>query len=167
MTAEGIQHKLLMGKLNNNAVVAEWLRRLTRNQIPSGSVGSNPTDCGNVLIFNFFLFIYFPLAWLDNYQFLTTPTPNSLKLNYSIRKKKKKKIRCFLTFLLDYLKGFRSVVVITCASHAQGRRFRTRPETYFYFNPIFGNICLSARGNRYTRRLFERRPLPLTLIHVK
>ena len=51
MTAEGIQHKLLMGKLNNNAVVAEWLRRLTRNQIPSGSVGSNPTDCGNVLIF--------------------------------------------------------------------------------------------------------------------
>ena len=29
------------------AVVAEWLRRLTRNQIPSGSVGSNPTDCEN------------------------------------------------------------------------------------------------------------------------
>ena len=28
------------------AVVAEWLRRLTRNQIPSGSVGSNPTNCG-------------------------------------------------------------------------------------------------------------------------
>ena len=27
------------------AVVAEWLRRLTRNQIPSGSVGSSPTDC--------------------------------------------------------------------------------------------------------------------------
>ena len=27
------------------AVVAERLRRLTRNQIPSGSVGSNPTDC--------------------------------------------------------------------------------------------------------------------------
>ena len=26
------------------AVVAEWLRRLTRNQFPSGSVGSNPTD---------------------------------------------------------------------------------------------------------------------------
>ena len=26
--------------------MAEWLRRLTRNQIPSGSVGSNPTDCG-------------------------------------------------------------------------------------------------------------------------
>ena len=31
--------------LYNVAVVAEWLRRLTRNQIPSGSVGSNPTDC--------------------------------------------------------------------------------------------------------------------------
>ena len=25
--------------------MAEWLRRLTRNQIPSGSVGSSPTDC--------------------------------------------------------------------------------------------------------------------------
>ena len=24
--------------------MAEWLRRLTRNQIPSGSVGSSPTD---------------------------------------------------------------------------------------------------------------------------
>ena len=24
---------------------AEWLRRLTRNQFPSGSVGSNPTIC--------------------------------------------------------------------------------------------------------------------------
>ncbi len=31
------------------AVVAEWLRRLTRNQIPSGSVGSNPTDCEIIL----------------------------------------------------------------------------------------------------------------------
>ena len=31
------------------AVVAEWLRRLTRNQFPSGSVGSNPTDCVTVL----------------------------------------------------------------------------------------------------------------------
>ena len=29
------------------AVVAEWLRRLTRNQIPSGSVGSSPTDRGS------------------------------------------------------------------------------------------------------------------------
>jgi hypothetical protein len=28
------------------ADVAEWLRRLTRNQFPSGSVGSNPTVCG-------------------------------------------------------------------------------------------------------------------------
>ena len=33
------------------AVVAEWLRRLTRNQIPSGSVGSNPTDCDKELTF--------------------------------------------------------------------------------------------------------------------
>ena len=27
------------------AVVAERLRRLTRNQFPSGSAGSNPADC--------------------------------------------------------------------------------------------------------------------------
>ena len=27
------------------AVVAEWLRRLTRNQFPSGSTGSNPVNC--------------------------------------------------------------------------------------------------------------------------
>ena len=38
------------------AVVAEWLRRLTRNQIPSGSVGSNPTDCE--IIFPFFLWTF-------------------------------------------------------------------------------------------------------------
>ena len=29
----------------SQAVVAEWLRRLTRNQFPSGSAGSNPADC--------------------------------------------------------------------------------------------------------------------------
>ena len=34
-------------KIVQEAVVAEWLRRLTRNQIPSGSVGSSPTDCEN------------------------------------------------------------------------------------------------------------------------
>ena len=34
------------------AVLAEWLRRLTRNQIPSGSVGSSPADC-EVNIFMF------------------------------------------------------------------------------------------------------------------
>ena len=34
------------------AVVAEWLRRLTRNQIPSGSVGSSPTD-REMMLFTF------------------------------------------------------------------------------------------------------------------
>ena len=33
------------------AVVAERLRRLTRNRIPSGSVGSSPTDCDKILNF--------------------------------------------------------------------------------------------------------------------
>ena len=36
--------------------MAEWLRRLTRNQIPSGSVGSNPTDCEKS-------FLYFPQVY--------------------------------------------------------------------------------------------------------
>ena len=42
------------GKLSINrqeADVAERLRRLTRNQIPSGSVGSNPTVRVNVFRF--------------------------------------------------------------------------------------------------------------------
>ena len=30
--------------------MAERLRRLTRNQIPSGSVGSNPTNCEKFLM---------------------------------------------------------------------------------------------------------------------
>lgn len=42
-------------KIVQEAVVAEWLRRLTRNQIPSGSVGSSPTDCENHVT-SFFLF---------------------------------------------------------------------------------------------------------------
>ena len=32
-------------KIPHLADVAEWLRRLTRNQFPSWSVGSNPTIC--------------------------------------------------------------------------------------------------------------------------
>ena len=35
------------------AVVAEWLRRLTRNQIPSGSAGSSPADCVTHLLNDF------------------------------------------------------------------------------------------------------------------
>ena len=41
------------------AVVAEWLRRLTRNQIPSGSVGSNPTGCVHKNFFYNFFFFFF------------------------------------------------------------------------------------------------------------
>ena len=37
------------------AIVAERLRRLTRNQIPSGSVGSNPTDCAR--FFGMFFYV--------------------------------------------------------------------------------------------------------------
>ena len=46
---------LAANELGMNAVVAEWLRRLTRNQIPSGSVGSNPTDCESLIFFSWVL----------------------------------------------------------------------------------------------------------------
>ena len=39
------QDFFIVNYLCKNADVAEWLRRLTRNQIPYGSVGSNPTSC--------------------------------------------------------------------------------------------------------------------------
>ena len=44
-----------------HAVVAEWLRRLTRNQIPSGSVGSNPTNCVLICIISIFSIFQFLL----------------------------------------------------------------------------------------------------------
>ena len=40
-------------ELSHGAVVAEWLRRLTRNQFPSGSAGSNPADC-DIIFMNTF-----------------------------------------------------------------------------------------------------------------
>ena len=36
----------------NQADVVEWLRRLTRNQFPYGSLGSNPTICAAFGIFS-------------------------------------------------------------------------------------------------------------------
>ena len=42
-----IQNSIFMLMILCEAVLAEWLRRLTRNQIPFGSVGSNPTGCDN------------------------------------------------------------------------------------------------------------------------
>ena len=53
-----ISNDVAMPKIDFNiidAVVAEWLRRLTRNQFPSGSVGSNPTDCETFSAFQLFL----------------------------------------------------------------------------------------------------------------
>ena len=39
-------HKLIKNQLFKHADVAEWLRRLTRNQFLSRSIGSNPIICG-------------------------------------------------------------------------------------------------------------------------
>ena len=48
-----VDRRLKVGSEMVWAVVAERLRRLTRNQIPSGSVGSNPTDCDYNFFFTF------------------------------------------------------------------------------------------------------------------
>ena len=45
------------------AVVAEWLRRLTRNEFPSGSVGSNPTDCEKLFHFWTGQSMHYFLSW--------------------------------------------------------------------------------------------------------
>ena len=45
------QNKIVkFSQIEYQAVVAERLRRLTRNQIPSWSVGSNPTDCDRIFL---------------------------------------------------------------------------------------------------------------------
>ena len=56
------------GILLKEAVVAEWLRRLTRNQFPSGSVGSNPTDCDKNFSHGFSLCVN-----MGHLSFLTCP----------------------------------------------------------------------------------------------
>ncbi len=48
--------------------MAERLRRLTRNQIPSGSVGSNPTDCE--------MFLYLLLLLYDEHILVSQSTIN-------------------------------------------------------------------------------------------
>ena len=63
-------------RYGNAAVVAEWLRRLTRNQIPFGSVGSNPTNCeficySFVLTINTFTFIVMH-TFLDVFHWIET-----------------------------------------------------------------------------------------------
>ena len=35
----------------SRAVMSEWLRRLTRNQLGSARAGSNPADCGAFYFF--------------------------------------------------------------------------------------------------------------------
>ena len=74
-------HRLIMKSHNYHvcivAVVAEWLRRLTRNQIPSGSVGSNPTDCARFFgIFFMSSSEAFPFSW-TNSCFMTDYLPGS------------------------------------------------------------------------------------------
>ena len=46
------------------AVVAEWLRRLTRNQLGSARTGSNPVHCG-ILFLSFSVQLFFLTSSLD------------------------------------------------------------------------------------------------------
>ena len=49
------------------AVMAEWLRRLTRNQMGSSRVGSNPTHSGSPVLFcrySFLITINGPPLWM-------------------------------------------------------------------------------------------------------
>lgn len=57
------------------AVVVERLRRLARNQIPSGSVGSNPIDCEELRDFLF-------ICWKRRkklYKYIHIPENKSFK----------------------------------------------------------------------------------------
>ena len=38
--------------------MAEWLRRLTRNQLGSSRAGSNPVNCGHFLHYFYFVYLY-------------------------------------------------------------------------------------------------------------
>ena len=80
----------------SSAVVAEWLRRLTRNQFPSGSVGSNPTDCE----------LFFP----------------SPKIPFSGHQLISVLIHCILSSVIEWSPGFFKLCIIHVfyeATHAQ------------------------------------------------
>ena len=49
-----------------SAVVAEWLRRLTRNQMGYARAGSNPAACGNFFWIKFEIEVYSKnYDWID------------------------------------------------------------------------------------------------------
>ena len=48
----------------SRTVVAEWLRRLTRNQLPSGSAGSNPANCEYFFFFATFVTLLLNLSFV-------------------------------------------------------------------------------------------------------
>jgi hypothetical protein len=68
-----VRNSIIFLKLQTRAVVAEQLRRLTRNQIPSGSVGSNPTNCESypVLSKSFMCYIVYTFPVLEFDPFWT------------------------------------------------------------------------------------------------
>ena len=114
------------------AVVAEWLRRLTRNQIPSGSVGSNPTDCEVSFLLTFLFkegknkgetllvvqYLKLVLNYLKNEK---NPRPIFFgrkrfifkHLKKKKKKKKKSKHACICTYMLHELFSSKCVNVIS------------------------------------------------------
>ena len=62
VTSEGKKSESSFLKASpHRAVVAEWLRRLTRNQIPYGSAGSNPAGCVYFFALNLVFCLHLPL----------------------------------------------------------------------------------------------------------
>ncbi len=70
-------------RLSLLADVAERLRRLTRNQFPSGSVGSIPTVCGcTTFAFNTRIYYHYPgIISIRNWQPVTGKTGPIRELN--------------------------------------------------------------------------------------
>ena len=67
--------------LKQEAVMAEWLRRLTRNQIPYGIAGSNPAGC-DIFFISCFTFYASKLKLLDKPNFYLI-TPLRVKLTFA------------------------------------------------------------------------------------
>ena len=81
--------------------MAEWLRRLTRNQFPSGSAGSNPADCDKTFslphLWHFTQFFPLPHSW---HSYLLSSLPHLWHPCFSINLLKMSK-KCLETGGID------------------------------------------------------------------
>ena len=119
-------------KYRRTAVVAEWLRRLTRNQFPSGSVGSNPTDCE---IFSALVIYVVEVKSSISISWQRTTASLAMAINFVLM--------CFLGQNIFNLVGLRqefniasivgSVVECSPATRAARVRFPDDANIFFHF----------------------------------